>query len=99
MARVCAHCGVDISERHYHATACFGCAGQWGVRNGANAAYAKVSAAIKQGLLPHPSECACTDCGKPARDYDHRDYRKPLDVDPVCRSCNKRRGPAIANPT
>jgi hypothetical protein len=36
----------------------------------------------------------CVDCGKPARNYDHRDYHKPLEVDPVCLSCNKQRGPA-----
>jgi hypothetical protein len=37
---------------------------------------------------------ACADCGKPATDYDHRDYRKPLEVEPVCHSCNLKRGPA-----
>jgi hypothetical protein len=37
----------------------------------------------------------CVDCGAQARDYDHRDYNKPLEVDPVCRRCNLRRGPAI----
>lgn len=30
-------------------------------------------------------------------DYDHRDYTKPLSVEPVCRSCNKLRGPAIGS--
>ena len=29
-----------------------------------------------------------------AYDYDHRDYSKPLEVDPVCRRCNQMRGPA-----
>jgi hypothetical protein len=37
----------------------------------------------------------CVDCGAQARDYDHRDYNKPLEVNPVCRRCNLRRGPAI----
>ena len=36
----------------------------------------------------------CVDCGKRAEHYDHRDYTKPLEVEPVCRSCNKLRGPA-----
>ncbi|MFA5633142.1 MAG: hypothetical protein WC997_16665 [Porticoccaceae bacterium] len=30
-----------------------------------------------------------------ATDYDHRDYRKPLSVEPVCRRCNLSRGYAI----
>jgi hypothetical protein len=55
----------------------------------------KVRAARLAGLLPDPSVCACADCGKPARDYEHRDYTKPLDVQPVCRSCNVKRGPAF----
>lgn len=36
----------------------------------------------------------CRDCRKRAVHYDHRDYGKPLDVDPVCQGCNVRRGPA-----
>ena len=37
----------------------------------------------------------CTDCHREARHYDHRDYSKPLDVDPVCVDCNIKRGPAL----
>lgn len=58
-------------------------------------AIAKVHRAIKKGVLPPARSCVCTDCGKPARHYDHRDYNKPLEVDPVCESCNHLRGPAI----
>lgn len=55
-----------------------------------------VKSAIKRGVMkPISEETTCVDCGKPAHDYDHRDYNKPLDVDPVCRGCNIRRGPAI----
>lgn len=36
----------------------------------------------------------CIDCAEPAADYDHRDYDKPLEVEPVCRRCNQKRGPA-----
>jgi hypothetical protein len=54
-----------------------------------------VQLAIRLGYIKPLSECICTDCGATATDYDHRDYNKPLDVDPVCRSCNFRRGPAI----
>lgn len=59
------------------------------------AAYTAVARAIRHGDLARPSASPCTDCGGPADRYDHRDYTKPLDVDPVCRSCNHKRGPAI----
>jgi hypothetical protein len=35
----------------------------------------------------------CVDCGNPAECYDHRDYTRPLKVEPVCKACNNRRGP------
>lgn len=50
--------------------------------------------AISEGLLPAPTEFCCADCGADAEVYDHRDYTKPLEVDPVCRSCNSKRGSA-----
>jgi len=40
-------------------------------------------------------EVKCTDCDNKAQVYDHREYSKPLEVDPVCKSCNMKRGPAI----
>jgi hypothetical protein len=48
------------------------------------------------GILPWlwRVDVRCVDCGAPATDYDHRNYDKPLDVDPVCHKCNCRRGPA-----
>lgn len=49
-------------------------------------------AAVLLGLLPDPVNCICVDCGRNAECYDHRDYSKPLDVDPVCLGCNSRRG-------
>ena len=58
-------------------------------------ASSQVNAAIRAGRLPALWHQYCVDCGAPARDYDHRDYRKPLEVDPVCRSCNKLRGPGV----
>lgn len=60
-------------------------------------AHAAVRSAIKRGLLPDlkSREYACADCAAVAHEYDHRDYGRPLDVQPVCRSCNKRRGTAI----
>jgi predicted amidophosphoribosyltransferase len=57
-------------------------------------AYYRVHAAVAAGKIPHPSTLICADCGAPAQFYDHRDYEKPLAVDPVCRGCNYKRGPA-----
>ena len=51
--------------------------------------------AVKRGSLRVAKSLTCVDCGRQARDYDHRDYSRPLDVQPVCRSCNLRRGPAL----
>lgn|SRR6185312_6461878 len=55
-------------------------------------AYQLVARAIKRGELPHVSTQYCIDCGRFAECYDHRDYSRPLAVDPVCRRCNTRRG-------
>lgn len=57
-------------------------------------AKAAVGNAIRSGQLPAVTDLACADCGKPAQEYDHRDYYKPLAVEPTCKSCNRRRGPA-----
>ena len=58
-------------------------------------AHAAVAQAINDGRLQSPSVFTCTDCGRrTATSYDHRSYLRPLDVSPVCRSCNSRRGPA-----
>lgn len=63
--------------------------------SGARRAIAAVHVAVAAGKLPPASSRICVDCGNPAKHYDHRDYNRPLDVQPVCRSCNARRGPAI----
>jgi hypothetical protein len=58
-------------------------------------ALAAVAKAVKEGRLPKlDGSIPCADCGNPARAYDHREYAKPLDVTPVCRPCNVKRGPA-----
>lgn len=62
---------------------------------GAIIAQSEVAKAIKRGDLRSPKTCVCADCGVPARDYDHRDYNKPLNVVAVCRRCNIKRGAAI----
>lgn len=53
-----------------------------------------VAKAIRMGELERATSFLCVDCNRPAREYDHRDYTKPLAVVPVCRSCNVMRGPA-----
>lgn len=51
--------------------------------------------AIKAGQLSRITKrTKCVDCGHRATGYDHRDYYKPLEVEPVCRRCNHRRGAA-----
>ena len=64
---------------------------QGAIRQRASSAVAK---AIRSGALQRPTAFACDDCGRPACQYDHRDYTRPIDVVPVCRSCNVMRGPA-----
>ena len=55
-----------------------------------------VALAVNSGILPKlDGSINCVDCGKIATDYEHRDYMKPLEVDPVCRKCNIRRGRAL----
>lgn len=59
-------------------------------------AYLALSAAIRKGDIPPVKGLYCEDCATPAYAYDHRDYEKPLLVSPVCSSCNRRRGVAMA---
>lgn len=54
-----------------------------------------VARAVKKGILPPAKKMKCVDCGKKASCYDHRDYRKPLKVDPVCKSCDCLRGAGL----
>ena len=49
---------------------------------------------IESGRLPLARTLKCVDCGKPANGYDHRDYRKPVEVEAVCRRHNRLRGRA-----
>ena len=58
------------------------------------AAY-KVRESKRKGYINSAAEHICVDCGRPAQVYDHRDYDKPLDIIPVCITCNKSRGPAL----
>lgn len=63
--------------------------------SGGSLAGSAVYCARQKGALASPKLFSCNDCGIAATEYDHRDYNKPLDVVPICRSCNARRGRAI----
>lgn len=59
------------------------------------AARRAVREAIVTGRLHRIETRVCVDCGNPAQAWEHRDYRKPLDVEPVCHPCNAKRGPGL----
>jgi hypothetical protein len=90
----CLRCGAkkEASSRS-HSGLCDACS-QPHYREGA-VAHRRVGYAIRAGRLQRAAERLCADCGQPARMYDHRDYTKPLDVEPVCGSCNQHRGAAF----
>jgi transcriptional regulator with XRE-family HTH domain len=89
----CGVCGKFNPKHGISAYRCKDCCEAAG--RSSSAAGLKVKAAIAAGLLKPIAGQSCADCGKPAFCYDHRDYSKPLDVAPVCRACNWKRGPAI----
>lgn len=94
MNSICNVCNKQILHRHHLAKLCFDCSnGDYGL--GRSRAHAAVSKALKSGQLRYANEFGCVDCGNLAECYDHRDYNKPLEVEPVCRKCNFRRGLAI----
>jgi hypothetical protein len=95
MVRACKACSADISDRLRQAFLCIECLRAHMDDPTKQAAHKAVADARRRGELPSPRELACMDCGGAAVDYDHREYAKPLQVEPVCRRCNLRRGPAI----
>jgi hypothetical protein len=88
----CALCGAQIPRSRIKIT-CY-CSNE--CARAVGDARVKVASAVaearRKGKLKPAKEFVCVDCGKPATDYDHRNYTKPLDVVPVCRGCNLRRG-------
>jgi len=52
-------------------------------------------AKTRAGNPPDVTGLICLDCGKPAQAYDHRHYSRPLEIDPVCVNCNRKRGPSL----
>jgi hypothetical protein len=75
-------------ERKHKMNVCYTC--WYDARNNAVAVVSrsKKTNSLKDEVVP------CRDCGKRATQYDHRDYNKPLEVEPVCQSCNLLRGHA-----
>jgi hypothetical protein len=55
-----------------------------------------VKMAVRSGMLPSLTMICipCMDCGERATCWEHRDYARPLDVQPTCHSCNLLRGHA-----
>ena len=94
----CKTCGDEIQRRVIRPSECAKCQRAkfrlWAKESGAAKASGAVNTAIQAGRLPRASTLQCVDCGRPAAHWDHRDYNAPLDVVPVCVTCNKLRGPA-----
>ena len=88
MTHICRLCNGEITGRDPRAKHCWSCSDAYGIVNGARKAIYEVRKAVKKGILASVKTLTCVDCGKPGEVYDHRDYNKPLDVVPVCRSCN-----------
>lgn len=91
--RTCLQCGETFAHTKWPSRFCRACGPKRHNHNGRSVAGALVAKAIREGRLK-PAACyLCVDCGARAREYDHRDYNQPLKVEPVCRTCNRRRGP------
>jgi hypothetical protein len=98
VARVCQCCGTaDISHRESAAKYCLACRNGGMVGLGRVKATQAVNAEVRAGRMQRPGEFKCVDCGEPAECWEHRDYSRPLDVEPVCRLCNNKRGAGANN--
>lgn len=47
--------------------------------------------ARRKGLIESAVGKQCVDCGGEANQYDHRNYIKYLEVEPICGKCNSNR--------
>jgi hypothetical protein len=81
-----------ISKRRGSKFTCVECAEP--LRQQRRAARCILTMAIKAGFIRSHHGQQCVDCGAPAIGLEHREYSRPLDVEPICNSCNFRRGPA-----
>ena len=68
----------------------------WTICSGENVknAHKEVRRAVAKGTLRslNDGNTKCIECGSVAKAYDHRDYTKPLQVEPVCITKKKKRG-------
>jgi hypothetical protein len=95
--KYCAVCDTQIPSSRYFLNTKFCssvCSGLVARARGAIVAPA-IEREIRKGRIKRPQEFSCADCGRDAEVYDHREYLKPLSVDPVCKKCNFRRGSAV----
>ena len=93
--KACFVCGIEMLNVHFRRKYCVPCSLTIKVNSGATQAHIAVHVEVRHGRMLPAKSFACVDCGRPAREYDHRDYNKPLAVDPVCNCCNGKRGAAI----
>lgn len=91
--------GSGGSSGRYYCTDCRKKTGRQDLNSPQYLALSAVAKARRKGELQDPKTLQCVDCQRPAVVYEHRDYNKPLDVQPVCISCNFKRGPAIGHVT
>jgi transcriptional regulator with XRE-family HTH domain len=92
--QICWACGRTrrIARNKHERALCPKCLAYW--RDICATAQNITSRLIAQRVIPNLWKQKCVDCGNKAVFYDHRDYRKPEMVEPVCLSCNCLRGPA-----
>ncbi len=93
---ICERCGKP-ERRSGYTFYCWECADRLRRDRAAftSIAHRAVKKAIARGDLKPIQRHTCVDCDSPAEVYDHRDYRFPLAVEPVCQGCNARRGPGL----
>lgn len=91
----CHECGCRFRYSNHKQLRCLPC--RLAVAKVMRSAMNAVARAVRKGELPNLAHHSvkCVDCGGVADRYEHRDYARKLDVEPVCRSCNRRRGPAV----
>ena len=99
MNKKCADCNDTLIKPRWNAVYCPECRAKHYRQDTYSPKHASsviVRYAVRGGILPKlDGSINCVDCDKKAVHYDHRDYLKPLDVSPVCHSCNLNRGKGI----
>lgn len=56
-------------------------------------AYVVMHSLIRREIVFRVDLYDCVDCGSQAEIWEHRDYSRPLEIEPACESCNAKRGP------